>query len=356
MAGTLLIGSATDACAGFRISARVRESLLSQHIEEEFKWKSENISCRRTGSSEESNGNPRHTMNKPVITAKSISHRCQSICAALAAMVSLFAIEPGARAFAPADADTIFSAYTGAFYFTNAAGGFFHATTDGGKTWFWERAEQMEMVLDVYERTTNAACLTIFSNVFKGFLADHGTNWQRNEFNDDIMWMVIACARAHLLTGNKNFQDVAKLNFDMCYARAASTNLGGRLWWKTANLSKNACVNGPAAIAAFLLFQISGDTNYLAKARAIYQWERDMLFDSRSGQIYDSINHRGEINSRSFTYNQGTFIGAANFLGFTNDAKLAADFTKDRLCQDGILPSYPPAGSTASAPAGWRAS
>jgi len=30
---------------------------------------------------------------------------------------------------------------------------------------------------------------------------------------------------------------------------------------------------------AFLLYQISGDTNYLAKARAAYDWERENLFD-----------------------------------------------------------------------------
>jgi predicted alpha-1,6-mannanase (GH76 family) len=126
----------------------------------------------------------------------------------------------------------------------------------------------------------------------------------------------------------------------MCYARAWSTNLGGGLWWKTANRSKNACVNGPATIAAFLLYQISGDTNYLARANAIYEWERDKLFDPQSGRISDSMNYRGEINPKSFTYNQGTFIGAANFLGRTNDAKLAADFTENTLCEDGIMPGY----------------
>ena len=251
---------------------------------------------------------------------------------------------PAARAFTSADADAIFSSYHQAFYFTNDDQGFYRETTDGGKTWFWERAEQLEMVLDHYQRTTNAASLAIFSNVFNGFVADHGTNWNQNEFNDDIMWMVIACARAHQLTGNPVYRDLAKSNFDMCYARAWSTNLGGGLWWKTANLSKNACVNGPAAIASFLLYQISGDTNYLVKSKAIYEWERDNLFDPKSGHIYDSMDYRGEINPKSFTYNQGTFIGAANFLGRTNDAKLAGDFTKNILCEGGIMPGYNQAG------------
>ena len=248
------------------------------------------------------------------------------------------------RAFTSADADTIFAAYHDAFFFTNAGKGFYHATTDGGKTMFWDRAEQLEMVLDTYERTTNAACLTIFSNVFNGFIADHGTNWRTNDFNDDIMWMVIACARASQLTSTPVYRDLAKSNFDMCYARAWSTNLGGGLWWKTANLSKNACVNGPGAIAAYLLYQIYGDTNYLVKSENIYQWERATLFDAATGQIYDNINHLGAIGPKIFTYNQGTFIGAANFLGHTNDAKLAADYTKNVLCKGGVMPGYNQAG------------
>jgi predicted alpha-1,6-mannanase (GH76 family) len=205
----------------------------------------------------------------------------------------------------------------------------------------------MELLLDVYERTTNVQSLVMFSNMFNGFVADHGTNWKKNDFNDDIMWMVIACARAHQLTGNLQYRDLAKSNFDMCYARAWSTNLGGGLWWKTSDTSKNACVNGPAAIAAYLLYKISSDTNYLEKSRAAYEWERAHLFDKNSGQIYDHMDFSGKIDPKSFTYNQGTFIGAANFLGHPDDAKLAADYTKNVICHNGILPGYGQFGDAA---------
>lgn len=251
-----------------------------------------------------------------------------------------WAASTDAHAFTKADADTAFTAYNDAFYFTQGTNGYFRATTAGGKTWFWERAEQMEMLLDVYESTTNTTCLTMFSNVFNGFITDHGSNWGGNEFNDDIMWMVIACARGYQHMGNPALRDAARANFDMCYERAWSTNLGGGLWWKTANLSKNACVNGPAAIAAHLLYQICDDTNYLAKSERIYQWERATLFNTNNGAVYDSIDLRGELDLRTLTYNQGTFIGAANLLGYTNDAKLAADFTMDVVCHGGLMPRY----------------
>ncbi len=252
----------------------------------------------------------------------------------------LFGVTRMAFGFTTANADESFTSYQTAFYFTKGTNGFFHKTTDGGKTWFWERAEQMEMLLDAYERTSNSVCLTMFSNVFNGFLTDHGNNWNKNEFNDDIMWMVIACSRAHLITGNSAFREVAKNNFDQCFARASSTNLGGGLWWKIPNQSKNACVNGPAAIAAYLLFQITGDTNYLAKAEKLFQWERATLFDPNSGAIADAISIDGKVHTWPSTYNQGTFIGAANFLGHTNEALLTADFMMKNLCRNGLLPAY----------------
>jgi hypothetical protein len=151
--------------------------------------------------------------------------------AAGVAMLSLMLSCPAitAQAFRAADADTLWQAHATAFYREHEGRGWFLESTDGGKTSYWMRAEQMEMVLDSYERSTNAQLLVMFTNLFRGFLADHGTNWAHNEYNDDIMWMVIACSRAHLLTGNREFRDVARTNFDLCYARAASTNLGGGL-------------------------------------------------------------------------------------------------------------------------------
>lgn len=246
-----------------------------------------------------------------------------------------------ARAFTSADADTLFDAHTKAFYQEKDGRAWFKESTEGGKVSFWMRAEQMEMVLDAYERTTRARPLVMFTNLFRGFLADHGANWAHNEYNDDILWMVIACTRAHLLTGNPEFLDVGRRNFDLCYARAASPDLGGGLWWKVGNRSKNACVNGPGAIAAFLLGRATGDGAYFTKARDIFLWERATLFDPATGRVSDNINRNGQVRSMALTYNQGTFVGAANLLGYTNEARLAATFTMNNLCRDGYLP---PAG------------
>lgn len=254
---------------------------------------------------------------------------------------AMIGVVPASRAVTAADADTLFAAHTKAFYQEKDGRAWFKESTDGGKVSYWMRAEQMEMVLDAYERTKNPQQLVMFTNLFRGFLADHGTNWGHNDFNDDIMWMVIACTRGHLLSGNPDFRSVAKLNFDLCHARAASPDLGGGLWWKVDNKSKNACVVAPGAIAAFLMGQATGDSSYFTIATNLFLWERATLFDAQTGRVSDNISTNGRVNRTSWTYNQGTFVGIANLLGYTNEARLASLFTMNELCKDGYLP---PAG------------
>jgi predicted alpha-1,6-mannanase (GH76 family) len=245
---------------------------------------------------------------------------------------------PSAQAVSTAEADALMDAHTKAFYREKDGLAWFAKDTEGGKTDFWMAAEQLEMVVDAWERGRNPKHADMFEKLFRGFLADHGRTWERNEFNDDIMWMVIACTRAHLLSGNAEFRDVAKANFDLCYARAISPDLGGGLWWKVNNQSKNACVNGPGAIAAFLLGKATGDAAYTAKAKELFQWLRATLFEASTGKVWDNIHIGGRVGRFALTYNQGTFVGAANLLGFHDDAKLAATFTMNVLCRDGYLP------------------
>lgn len=245
-----------------------------------------------------------------------------------------------ARAFTSADADSLFAAHAKVFYRTTNGRAYYLKSTEGNQPAdFWTEAEQMEMVLDAYERTANPQQLVMFTNLFRGFLTEHGVTWEKNPYNDDIMWMVIALTRAHLLTGNPKFLSVAQTNFDLCYSRAASADLGGGLWWKVDVRSKNACVNGPGSIAAFLLGKSTGRADYFMIATNLFLWERATLFDATTGRISDNIRENGRVARFPLTYNQGTFVGAANFLGYTNEARLAATYTMNRMCRDGYLPA-----------------
>jgi len=174
------------------------------------------------------------------------------------------------------------------------------------------------------------------------------------------MWAAIMCMRAYKITGSKAYLRQAKLTFDLTYARSWSSTLGGGLWNTTRRLSKNTCVNAPAAIAAAMLYQSLHEASYLAKAKSEYRWLRSTLYDPASGAVYDHITPgkagaKPVLDQQEFTYNQGGLIGAADLLHqitakrqYYDDALKALEFTKEHLTVDGILQSE----AAANAP-GW---
>ncbi len=244
-----------------------------------------------------------------------------------------------ANAFWPADADTSYSAYNNGFYVSNGGNAYYKMDTGSGSgPGWWTLAEEIEMAEDAHDRNPSVGNKNIVSALCNGFVAQYGTLWTSNSFNDDIAWAVIAFARAYQITGNTYFRDRAKANFDAMYSRASDSALGGGLWWTTGKTSKNACINCPASIGSYLLYQIYNDAGYLTKSQNLYNWTRNTLFNASTGQVYDNISSGGTITNWVFTYNQGTFIGAANFLGNVSDATLAANCTKNTLCTGGILP------------------
>jgi len=264
----------------------------------------------------------------------------RTFIAILAGLAVWGAAGMAAFAFTTNGAATLFNSYTNAFYVVNGTNGYFKDDQTGGIADFWKQAEEIECVIDAYEWTSNADYQVMTVNLLNGFVKTHGTNWSANQFNDDCMWAAIAFARGYLIVGDPRFRDIARGNFDLVYARAWDNRLGGGLYWTTNNTTKNACINGPGGIAAFLLYQIYGDAGYQAKADNLFKWERRVLFDPDTGAVSDGISRHGRLHTWASTYNQATFIGLANFLGQTNDATLAADYTRDHLAMGGILPEY----------------
>jgi predicted alpha-1,6-mannanase (GH76 family) len=250
------------------------------------------------------------------------------------------------RAIDPHAADIAFDAYNSRFYVSDHGLGYYREDTDGGRSHFWVAAEQIEMIEDAYDRTHSPAPRRMIRQAIAGFVNSHGADWTTNRYNDDIMWMTIACARACQDTGDESYRAIAKYNFDAVYARGCDDVLGGGIYWTTDKVGKHACVNGPAAIAACLLCEICDDKSYLAKAVSLYAWERNALFNT-NGAVHDNMRTTGRVSRKVFTYNEGTFIGAADLLwklnGNTNylaDALLAANFTRRVLSWDNTLPVY----------------
>jgi len=234
-----------------------------------------------------------------------------------------------ASAFTPADADTAVTAYLKAFARPNGLGTFIKGDHKGGDPGFWQEIEEIEGIEDANDRTGGAYKMQVAA-LLNGFFEKHGVLWAGNKYNDDIAWAAIACTRGYQATGNRLFLVIAKANFDLMYARAWNPARGA-LYWTTDNNSYNSCIECPAGIASFLLFQALGDHEYRAKAQTLLDWEKANLFDASTGAVQDSIQTNGKVLTWASTYNQGTFVGLANFLGDTTVAKQAADYTKTRL-------------------------
>jgi predicted alpha-1,6-mannanase (GH76 family) len=113
-----------------------------------------------------------------------------------------------------------------------------------------------------------------------------------NTYNDDIMWAVIALVRGYEITGNYDYLSQvrtrlyfsiewrwgesllwaqAEVQFNAVWSRGWDTVNGG-MYWNTDRQTKNACVNGPTAIAAFLLSQNTVNTGFLSQVQNLFVW------------------------------------------------------------------------------------
>ncbi len=228
---------------------------------------------------------------------------------------------------------------------------------------YWPQAHALDVLVDAYLRSGDRFYRDYFDRWLEGVHRANGNKWANN-YIDDMEWIGLAALRAYKATGDERFLTVCKEVWDGTTDDMEDTNAafgikkawtdagnGGVFWESRRNRhSKNACSNGPAAILAAHLYQALGNIEDLEWAKRIYAWERENLFNAENGAIYDNLNTRtGVTNTRMvFTYNQGTFIGAAVELykitgerSYIEDAIKATDYTISVLinADDNILKS-----------------
>ena len=233
---------------------------------------------------------------------------------------------------------------------------YFVTSTAGGYADFWKQAEMIEMVEDAYDSTRDPRYKEMIVDLETQFLWYYGKTWTNRIWNDDITWAVIAALRAYEITGDRQYLVLAQTNFDAMYARAWTSEFGGGMWWTTAKTQKDVTTTAPAAVAACMLFEDVHDAAYLAKAKTMYAWLRANLYDAHTGAVYDHLSHGANgkgtvVFPTPFTYNQGTFIGAANLLhrltgvqSYAQDARRTLTWTQKNLTVHGILRSEAGAG------------
>ena len=241
-------------------------------------------------------------------------------------------------------------------YYFNYASDMSNLTTSH----YWPQAHAMDVIIDAYMRTGDRKYLDMYPLWWDGaprhnFSGRKEDPWW-NVFVDDMEWMVLTQLRMFESTDDSKYFKKARQMYDQwiwpTWGPENEAPWYGGITWKTdVEKSKNACSNGPAALIAARIYRFydqAGDRTgkekeaYLEEAVKIYDWMKKVLFDEESGAVADNINARGEVNRRMiFTYNQGTFLGAAHELykitgeqSYLDDAVKAADFVVRRMSRN----------------------
>lgn len=220
-----------------------------------------------------------------------------------------------------------FDGHPGRYYF-NYGSDLSNMTTNH----YWPQAHAMDVIVDAYMRTGEKQYLNFYPLWWKGapeynFSGKEIDPWW-NVFVDDMEWMVLTQLRMYETTQREEYFLKAKQMYnDWIWPTWGPENeepwKGGITWKTDVSKSKNACSNGPAAIIAARIYAMYDEIinpgekpkqAYLDEAVKIYTWLRDNLYNPEDGGVRDNMNRRGEISPAVYTYNQGTFIGAAHEL------------------------------------------
>ncbi|RXF67397.1 glycoside hydrolase family 76 protein [Arcticibacter tournemirensis] len=231
-----------------------------------------------------------------------------------------------------------------------SADGKYFLQNNAGNTGFnyWWEAHVMDVFADGYIRTANAAYKPKMTALLNGIKEKNGNTFL-NEYYDDMEWLALSCLRVYNATGDNAFKTTAELLWTDIKTAWTDAAGGGMLWKKTPPISKNACSNGPASILASRMYQLSNNPDDLAWAKKIYAWEKANLVDPSSGIVWDNLSVEGSVikvnKDWKFTYNQGTYIGAAlelykvtkdrsyltDAMRTTNTCMNSADINKDGM-------------------------
>lgn len=251
--------------------------------------------------------------------------------------------------FTSADATLAFNSFNTNFY--SKSDKLYYSTTEKKDiAAIWTQAIYWDMVMNAYERTKDQSYLRMINDIYEGgYKRYDGYNWNNTTvwfIYDDIMWWVIALARAYEITGNQTYLDKAISGFNRVWDGSYDPIKGG-MFWDFKHSGKNACINYPTVIAGMKLYKITNEKTYLNKAKDVYLWSKNNLFNQSNGRVADHKVGDNKPGYEDYTYNQGTCIGAALLLykatgnqSFLDDAKLAGNYTRNSMSDaDGILPA-----------------
>ena len=172
---------------------------------------------------------------------------------------------------------------------------------------YWWMAHGLDVFVDGYSRTLNLSYKTKMTQLYNG-MSSWGGGSLHNSYYDDMEWMGLACLRAYQATNGSEWKSRAITLWNWIKGGWTEVHYGGIMWEASHTDSKNACSNAPAAILAARLYKLTNDQAYLDWAIKIVDWMDTYLIFPTTGLVKDG--YANENTGWTFTYNQGTWIGA----------------------------------------------
>jgi predicted alpha-1,6-mannanase (GH76 family) len=211
-----------------------------------------------------------------------------------------------------------------------------------GRYDYWPEAHGLDVLVDAYSRTGDNRYKTAIYDFHEGVKAKNGDRFWNNYY-DDMAWHGLAHLRALEATGDTRYEESAKALWEWIL-EGWDSNDGGGIRWNHDNTdagkSKGVPSNGPAAIIAARRWQKYGKAEMVqgktdsAWLVLIYDWMKGHRFEPQTGRVFES---KTDTNG-DWTYNAGTFIGAAiefyNITGektYLNDAIKTSDWATSTL-------------------------
>jgi uncharacterized protein YyaL (SSP411 family) len=135
---------------------------------------------------------------------------------------------------------------------------------------------------------------------------------REDRYYDDNQWIGIAFLDAYTRTGKQWYLNKGAEIYRFVMT-GYDTVTGGGIYWKEGDkTTKNTCSNGPAALLALQLYQVTRQKSYLDTALLLYNWVNRYL--RRDDGIYwDALKpeEHNRIDSAVYTYNSGTMLEAS---------------------------------------------
>lgn len=137
---------------------------------------------------------------------------------------------------------------------------------------------------------------------------------QSDRFYDDNIWLGIDFTDVYMLTKEAKYLQKAQLIWNFIESGTDDKLGGGIYWCEQKKESKNTCSNAPGSVFALKLFEATKDSAYFVKGQRLYEWTQANLQDSTDYLYFDNIALDGKIGKAKFAYNSGQMMQAAALL------------------------------------------